>query len=73
LFGDPYTGIIRDAIRARYRILPYLYTLNLEAHVSGWPVMRPMMHVFPGESGRWACDWDDQYMLGDGLLIKPVG
>jgi alpha 1,3-glucosidase len=71
LFGDPYTGIIRDAIRARYRILPYLYTLNLEAHVSGWPVMRPMMYEFPGD--EHVLRMDDQYMLGDGLLIKPVG
>jgi alpha 1,3-glucosidase len=71
LFGDPYTGAMRDAIRSRYRILPYLYTLNLEAHLSGWPVMRPMMYVFPGDEVVFGMD--DQFMLGDGVLIKPVG
>jgi alpha 1,3-glucosidase len=71
LFGEPWTDIIRDAIRSRYRLLPYLYSLNLEAHVHGWPIMRAMIYVFPGDGKL--LDLDDQYMLGDGLLIKPVG
>lgn len=40
LFGEPYTSLNRAAIRSRYRILPYVYTLYFEANQKGWPVMR---------------------------------
>jgi alpha 1,3-glucosidase len=40
LFGEPYTSLNRAAIRSRYRILPYVYTLFFEANQNGWPVMR---------------------------------
>lgn len=32
LFGEPYTTLIRDAIRTRYALLPYVYTVFYEAH-----------------------------------------
>lgn len=70
LFGEPYTSLMRDAIRMRYRLLPYLYTLFFESHIHGWPVMRPMMYSFPRDEAVF--DMDDQYMLGDALLIKPA-
>ncbi len=35
LFGEPTTSRIRDAIRARYALLPYLYTLFRHANLTG--------------------------------------
>ena len=40
LFGEPYTGLIRHAIRERYKILPYVYTLAWESYQTGAPIMR---------------------------------
>lgn len=40
LFGEPWTSLIRESVRMRYRLLPYLYTLFHEAHTSGIPIMR---------------------------------
>lgn len=70
VFGEPYTSHIRKAISERYRILPYVYTLFFESSVNGMPVMRSMAHVFPQLEEAWAMD--DQYMLGDALLVNPV-
>lgn len=70
LFEEPYTDIIREAIRERYRLLPYWYTLFFEAHLSGLPVMRPMFVEFPEDEETFAMD--DQFMVGTGLLVKPV-
>ena len=70
LFGEPFTSVIREAIRRRYKLLPYIYTLFAEAHVSGVPVMRSMMYEFPNDEQTFAMD--DQYMLGDAILVKPV-
>lgn len=40
LFGEKNTQIIREAIRERYVLLPYLYTLFYRAHTVAEPVMR---------------------------------
>ncbi|KAJ3031929.1 UNVERIFIED_CONTAM: hypothetical protein HDU68_010009 [Siphonaria sp. JEL0065] len=70
LFGEPYTGLIRESVRRRYRILPYLYTLFWEASQNGSPVMRSLMHEFPRDEKTF--DIEDAFMLGSGLLIHPV-
>nr|KAJ3422824.1 hypothetical protein HK105_006120 [Polyrhizophydium stewartii] len=70
LFGEPYTSLIREAIRRRYKLLPYLYTLFSESSRTGNPVMRSMVQVFPSDEATFAMD--DQFMLGSALLVKPV-
>lgn len=40
LFDQPYQGIMRDAIRLRYSLLPVFYTAFYETSKSGMPIMR---------------------------------
>ncbi|KAJ1720544.1 glucosidase II, partial [Coemansia erecta] len=42
VLGEPYVSYIRNAIRERYRMLPYWYTLFRETSITGMPVLRPM-------------------------------
>ncbi|KAI8613594.1 glycosyl hydrolases family 31-domain-containing protein [Chytriomyces sp. MP71] len=70
LFGEPYTGVIREAIRARYRLLPYIYTLFWESSQTGAPVMRSLMHEFPQDEATFSLE--DAFMLGPALLVHPV-
>lgn len=42
LFGEPFTSHIRDAIRTRYQLLPYWYTLYYQNYLTGTPTMRPL-------------------------------
>jgi len=70
LFGEPWTTRIRDAIRTRYRLLPYVYTLFSEAATEGLPVMRPLFMEFPSDESTF--EMEDQFMLGDTILVKPV-
>ena len=37
---------IRAAIRLRYRLMPYLYTLFRRAHECGEPILRPLCYEF---------------------------
>lgn len=62
--------LIRQAVRTRYSLLPFWYTLFYESSKSGAPVMSPMWVHFPKDTGTF--DMDDQYMLGTSILIKPV-
>ena len=71
LFGEDNTARIRAAIRARYTILPYLYTLFHISHTRGLPILRPLWMEFPAD--EQALDVDQEFMLGPALLIVPVG
>jgi alpha 1,3-glucosidase len=70
LFGEPATGRIRAAIRERYRLLPYLYSLFLHANATGAPVMRPLWWEFPGVAGLE--EEEALFMLGPAVLVAPV-
>lgn len=70
LFGEPYTSHIREAIRVRYALLPYFYTLFREASTTGVPVMRPLWMEFPEEEMTFAMD--KECMVGSSLLIHGV-
>ncbi|CAN9502604.1 unnamed protein product [Ophioblennius macclurei] len=70
LFGDQVTAAIRTAIRERYRLLPYWYTLFHLAHTSGLPPLRPLWAEFPEDPITFSVD--HQYMIGPALLARPV-
>ncbi|CAL5189281.1 unnamed protein product [Lathyrus oleraceus] len=60
----------RNALGIRYKILPYLYTLNYEAHVSGSPIARPLFFTFPSYTECYGLS--TQFLLGSSLMISPV-
>ena len=61
---------IKETIGLRYRLMPYLYSTAEQACREGIPMIRAMLAAFPEESALHRLD--DQYMLGDVLLVKPV-
>ena len=54
----------------RYALIPFLYTLFHQVHVSGGTVVRSMAHVFPTNPDCWSLD--EQFLWGSSLLIAPV-
>lgn len=72
LSGEPHTSRVRQALRERYRILPYLYTAFREANVTGAPVMRPMFYEWPAEGNVALAAADDQFLVGGSLLVAPA-
>jgi alpha-glucosidase len=63
-------AIIRKFLKLRYALLPFLYTTIEEAHRTGLPVFRPLVLNFPGDASTR--NLDDQYMVGDTLLVAPA-
>ncbi len=69
-FGPEVEALCRAALERRYRLLPYLYTAAWQASQTGRPIARAMAFEFPREA-RFA-GVEDQFMLGDSLLVAPV-
>jgi alpha-glucosidase len=69
-FGTEVEDISRAAIAARYRLLPYLYSLAERASRTGEPILRPLVYDFQDDPATHAID--DEAMLGPWLLHAPA-
>ena len=71
VFHDRETrDIVREYIKLRYRLLPYVYTLAYENSTSGMPLMRPLF--FEDENDLDLIDEKDAFLWGDAFLVAPV-
>lgn len=71
MLGEPYTGIMTQALRLRYALLPAWYTAFHEASIDGYPIVRAQYYVHPADEKGFAID-DQMYLGSTGLLVKPV-
>jgi alpha-glucosidase len=69
-FGAEVEQISRVALRRRYRLLPYLYTLFYEAATTGHPVARPLFFADPADPSLR--HEDRAFLLGADLLVQPA-
>lgn len=65
-----YTRYIRDAIKLRYTMIPYLYSLLREAGLTGAPIMRPTFYEFQQDTKCY--DEGIDFMFGPSILVANV-
>lgn len=56
--------------KLRYRLMPYIYSMNGWVYFNDYTIMRPMVMDFGYD--RKVDDLGDQYMYGPSLLVAPV-
>lgn len=61
---------LREAVRQRYRLFPYLYTAARETYDTGVGMNRPLYYEWP-EEGK-AYQFEDEYMFGPDMLVAPI-
>jgi len=61
--------VMKDFLRLRHRLLPYLATMNVRAHL-GEPIVQPMYYDHPDEAAAY--DVPNQFMFGTELLVAPI-
>lgn len=59
-----------SALRIRYLLLPYYYTLFYKSHTTGSTVIRPLFHEYPTD--RTTLDVYLQFLIGPHIMIAPV-
>ncbi|MDQ3751735.1 MAG: glycoside hydrolase family 31 protein [Actinomycetota bacterium] len=69
-FGEPFESVCRKMIKLRQRLLPYLYSAFEECHRTGAPILRPLLFEYPGDATTYTVD--DEFLLGDSLLVAPI-
>ena len=69
-YGPQYERANRATIRLRYQMMPALYTAYDQHTQNGSPVIRPIFWNTLADSV--ALGTDDEFILGDHLLVAPV-
>ena len=61
---------IQKAIRLRYTIFPYLYTMARKTYDTGLGIVRPLYYEYP--EIEEAYNHEDQYFFGDDIIVAPI-
>ena len=69
-FGEDVLDITREALKLRYRLLPYIYSAFVKHNLTGEPIQRPL--IFDYQADPNVRDLDTEYLFGRDLLVAPV-
>ncbi|MCV0424794.1 MAG: alpha-glucosidase [Roseibium sp.] len=64
------TPLVRDALKLRAQLIPYLYTLLYQAVTAGEPILRPLFLDHPDDANCRNTEFD--FLLGRDLLVATV-
>ncbi|MEI7498887.1 MAG: TIM-barrel domain-containing protein [Bacteroidota bacterium] len=71
-FGLNVEYMLKDMIKQRYRLLPYIYSAMYESTRSGMPVARSLAINYTFDEKVYWWKYQNEYLFGDNLLIAPV-
>jgi alpha-D-xyloside xylohydrolase len=71
MYDEEAATIYGTLARAHMQLVPYLRGLVAKAHADGSPSIRSLPLEFPGDAAGFA-HADDEYLLGDAILVAPV-
>lgn len=62
--------LILDAIRLRYTLFPYFYTMARKTYDTGIGIVRPLYYEFPDDEESYT--FENEYFFGDDILVAPI-
>ena len=72
VFTKEYTNVIRQTVRQRYDMAPYIYAMARKGYDEGIALCRPLYYEWPEAQEAYDVKFRSQYMFGDNMLIAPV-
>lgn len=70
VFDKQYSEVLRNTIRQRYEMAPYIYTMARKGYDDGLSLCRPMYYDYP--QNKEAYEFRSEYMFGDDVLVAPA-
>lgn len=70
LFDGPVRQALTDAIRMRYRLLPYIYSTGWQVTKNNSSIMRPLATDFASDERTH--EIADQYLFGANIMTAPI-
>ena len=70
LIEEPFKAYARSAIIERYKFLPYNYTLAYRQTKFAEPIVKPLFYNYSSDTN--AIKIENEYLLGDNVLVAPV-
>ena len=62
--------IMKDSLRLRHSLFPYLYTMNYRNHTQGQPLVQPMYYAHPQTENAY--NVPNVYWFGSELIAAPI-
>ncbi len=62
--------IMKDWLRLRHQLFPYIYTMNYRNHTELEPLVQPMYYAYPKRSAAY--EQKNQFMFGSELMVAPI-
>lgn len=59
-----------EAVKLRYALFPYIYTMAREAYDTGISICRPLYYDFPEVEEAYS--YEGEYMFGNDILVAPI-
>lgn len=69
-YGKEAELAMKEALRERHRMLPYLYAMNERSSRAGLPVVMPLYYEYPEEEQAYL--QKNQFFFGDSLMVAPI-
>ncbi len=69
-YEERYSVIMKDLLRLRHSLFPYIYTMNYRAHTDLTPLVQPMYYPYPKKNDAYEAK--NQYMFGSELMVSPI-
>lgn len=61
---------ILEAVRLRYSLFPYIYTMARKTYDTGVSICRPLYYEYPEVEEAYT--YDNEYFFGDDILVAPI-
>ena len=62
--------ILKQWLRFRHRLFPYIYTMNYRNHTALEPLLQPMYYAHPKKAAAY--EMKNQFMFGSELMVAPI-